>query len=55
MSILVWGIAIPFWMIEAWSLPLSGGILAGLMWVSLSWILQQWVGLFRAVTRTAFQ
>src|SRR5688572_9746213 len=52
MSILVWGIAIPFWMIEPSSLPLSGGILAGLMWVPLSWILQHWVGLFHAVTRT---
>jgi hypothetical protein len=52
MSILVWGIAIPFWMIEPSSLPLSGGILAGLMWVPLSWIIQHWVGLFHAITRT---
>lgn len=52
MSILVWGIAIPFWMIEPSSLPLSGGILAGLMWVPLSWILQHWVGLFHAIART---
>ena len=52
MSILVWGIAIPFWMIEPSSLPLSGGILAGLMWIPLSWILQHWVGLFHAITRT---
>ena len=52
MSVLVWGIAIPFWMIEPSSLPLSGGILAGLMWVPLSWILQHWVGLFHAVTRS---
>ena len=52
MSILVWGIAIPFWMVEPSSLPLSGGILAGLMWVPLSWILQHWVGLFHAITRT---
>jgi hypothetical protein len=52
MSILVWGIAIPFWMLEPSSLPLSGGILAGLMWVPLSWILQHWVGLFHAVARS---
>lgn len=52
MSILVWGIAIPFWMIEPSSLPLSAGILAGLMWVPLSWLLQHWVGLFHAVART---
>lgn len=52
MSMLVWGIAIPFWMIEPSSLPLSGGILAGLMWIPLSWILQHWVGLFHAISRT---
>lgn len=52
MSMLVWGIAIPFWMIEPSSLPLSAGILAGLMWIPLSWILQHWVGLFHAVART---
>jgi len=52
MSMLVWGIAIPFWMIEPSSLPLSAGILAGLMWVPFSWILQHWVGLFHGITRT---
>jgi len=52
MSILVWGIALPFWMVEPSSLPLSGGILAGLMWVPLSWIIQHWVGVFHAVART---
>lgn len=52
MSMLVWGIALPFWMMEPSSLPLSGGILAGLMWVPLSWILQHWVGLFHAIART---
>ena len=49
---LVWGIAIPFWMIEPSSLPLSAGILAGLMWVPFSWILKHWVGLFHGITRT---
>jgi len=39
-------------MVEPSSLPLSGGILAGLMWVPLSWIIQHWVGLFHAITRT---
>jgi hypothetical protein len=52
MAMLVWGIAIPFWMVEPSSLPLSGGILTGLMWVPLSWILQHWVGLFHAISRT---
>ena len=53
MSILVWGIAVPFWMVMPSSLPLSGGILSGLMWIPLSWILQHWVGLFHAIARTA--
>jgi len=52
MANLVWGIAIPFWLIVPSSLPLSAGILAGLMWVPFSWMLQHWIGLFHAVTRT---
>ena len=52
MSMLVWAIVIPFWMIEPSSLPLGAGVLAGLMWIPLSWILQHWVGLFHAVART---
>ena len=52
MANLVWGIAIPFWMIEPSSLPLSVGILAGLMWIPFSWIIQHWVGLFHSITRT---
>ncbi|MGH7426794.1 MAG: DUF7010 family protein [Candidatus Methylomirabilaceae bacterium] len=51
-AILVWGIVIPFWMVEPSSLPLGAGILAGLMWVPLSWMLQHWVGLFHAIART---
>lgn len=52
MANLVWCIAIPFWMIEPSSLPLSAGVLAGLMWIPLSWILQHWVGLFHAIARS---
>ncbi len=52
MASLVWGIVIPFWMVEPSSLPLGVGILAGLMWVPLSWMLQHWVGLFHAIART---
>jgi hypothetical protein len=52
MANLVWAIAIPFWWIEKSSLPLSVGILAGLMWVPFSWMLQHWVGLFHAIART---
>jgi hypothetical protein len=53
MSWLVFAIAIPFFMIEPTSLPLSVGILAGLMWLPFSWIIQHWVGMFHTFTRTA--
>lgn len=52
MSWLVFAIAIPFFMIEPTSLPLSVGILAGLMWLPLSWIIGHWVGTFHAFART---
>lgn len=52
MSLLVYAIAIPFFMIDYTSLPLTVGILAGLMWVPLSWIIQHWVGIFHSVSRT---
>jgi uncharacterized membrane protein len=53
MSLLVYAIAIPFFIVEPMSLPLSVGILAGLMWLPMSWIIQHWVGVFHAVVRTA--
>lgn len=53
MSLLVYGIAIPFFLEDRTSLPLTVGILAGLMWVPLSWIIQHWIGIFHAVARTA--
>ena len=39
-------------MVEPSSLPLSIGVLAGLMWIPFSWMLQHWVGLFHGITRT---
>lgn len=53
MAWLVFAIAIPFFMIEPTSLPLSVGILAGLMWLPFSWIIQHWIGTFHAFARTA--
>jgi hypothetical protein len=53
MSWLVFAIAIPFFMVEPTSLPLSVGILAGLMWLPFSWIIRHWVGTFHAFARTA--
>lgn len=52
MSNLVWAIAIPFFLVEPTSLPLAVGILAGLMWVPLSWMIQHWIGLFHGIART---
>jgi hypothetical protein len=52
MALLVYAIAIPFFRVDYTSLPLTVGILAGLMWVPLSWIIGHWVGIFHTVTRT---
>jgi hypothetical protein len=52
MAWLVFAIAIPFFMVDPTSLPLTVGILAGLMWLPFSWIIQHWVGLFHALART---
>ena len=52
MALLVYAIAIPFFRIDYTSLPLTVGILAGLMWIPFSWIIQHWVGIFHTVTRT---
>jgi len=52
MAWLVFAIAIPFMQFEPTSLPLTVGILAGLMWIPFGWIIQHWVGLFHGVART---
>jgi hypothetical protein len=52
MAWLVFAIAIPFFRLEPTSLPLTVGILAGLMWLPFGWIIQHWVGTFHAVSRT---
>lgn len=52
MSVLVYAIAIPFFLIDYTSLPLSVGILTGLMWLPISWIIQHWIGIVHAVART---
>lgn len=52
MSLLTYAIALPFYMHETTALPLGAGILTGLMWLPLSWVLRHWVGAFHAVART---
>lgn len=51
-AILVYAIAIPFFLVDYTSLPLSVGILTGLMWLPFSWIVKHWVGIFHSLTRT---
>ena len=52
-ALLVFSIAIPFFLVDHTSLPMTVGILTGLMWLPLSWTLQHWVGIFHGVSRTA--
>src|SRR5690606_24875861 len=51
-AILVYSIAIPFFLVDYSSLPMSVGILTGLMWLPFSWIIKHWVGIFHTITRT---
>ena len=52
MAMLVYAIAIPFFLRDYTSLPLSIGILTGLMWLPVSWIIRHWIGIAHAVGRT---
>lgn len=52
MALLVFAIALPVAAIDHTTLPLSIGILTGLMWMPLSWAIQHWVGYFHTVART---
>lgn len=51
-ALLVYAIAIPFFILDYSSLPLTVGILTGLMWLPFSWIINHWVGIFHTLTRT---
>lgn len=52
MSFLVYAIAIPFFLQDYRSLPFTVAVLAGLMWLPVSALLQHWVGVFHGVVRT---
>lgn len=52
MSCLVFAIAMPFANKDYTSAPMTVGILAGLMWVPFSWLLDHWIGIFHGVART---
>src|SRR5690606_2049904 len=51
-SFLVYAIAIPFFLVDHSSLPLTVGILTGTMWLPFSWIIQHWIGTFHGIIRT---
>ena len=50
-AILVYSIAIPFFLVDSSSLPMTVGILTGLMWLPFSWIIKHWIGVFHTLTR----
>ncbi|MCG7645538.1 hypothetical protein MHM87_08025 [Alteromonas sp. Cnat3-28] len=52
MSLMVFAIALPVAAIDHTTVPLSIGILAGLMWMPLSWAIEHWIGYFHTLTRT---
>lgn len=52
-ALLVYAIAIPFFLIESTSLPLSVGVLSGLMWLPFSGLIRHWIGFFHGIVRTA--
>jgi len=52
MALLVYAIAIPFFLLDYTSLPLTVGILSGLMWLPVSWIIRHWIGLVHGALRT---
>jgi len=52
MSFLVYAIAVPFFLVDRTSLPMTVGVLTGLMWVPISWIIQHWIGIAHALVRT---
>ena len=52
-SVMVYAIAIPFFLLDYESLPMTIGILTGLMWIPFSWIIKHWVGFFHTLVRIA--
>lgn len=52
MACLVFAIAIPFFLVDPTSLPLTVGILTGIMWIPFSGLIRHWVGYFHGIVRT---
>jgi hypothetical protein len=52
MCFLSYALAIPYFLENYRSLPFTVAVLAGLMWLPMSALIQHWVGVFHAVVRT---
>ena len=52
MAFMTYAIAIPFYLLDKSSLPMTVGILTGLMWIPFSVLARHWVGLFHGIVRT---
>lgn len=52
MSWSVFAIAIPFFLVLPSSLPMTVGILSGILWIPVTWLLQHWIGLVHGLVRT---
>ena len=52
-AVAVYAIAIPFFLVDRTSLPMTVGILTGLMWIPFSGFAGHWVGIFHTSVRTA--
>jgi hypothetical protein len=51
-AVMAYAIAIPFFLVDYTSLPLSVGVLTGTMWLPFSWIIKHWIGIGHAIVRT---
>ncbi|MDE3271896.1 DUF7010 family protein [Pseudoalteromonas sp. G4] len=52
MAMMGYGLVIPMAQLDQSTIPLSVGIISGLMWLPLSWTLQHPVGYIHTITRT---
>ncbi|MEM1174945.1 MAG: hypothetical protein AAGI27_09035 [Pseudomonadota bacterium] len=51
-ALAVYAIAIPFFLVDYTSLPMTVGILTGLMWIPFTWLGNHWIGVFHTASRT---
>ena len=49
---LFWAVVIPFFIVDRSSVPLTLGIIFGIPWMILGWIIRHWIGSFHAIART---